>query len=201
MTTSKRFRKPKSNILGQRFGKLTVKEWSGDSRWICLCDCGNQTSVLTANLKRGNTSSCGCIRNLKASKRATKHGLSNTIVYKTWLGIRRRCRDKKFSSYPTYGGLGIDIHQEWYENVETFVRDVGHPPTPDHTIDRIDNKKGYEPGNVRWATAIQQARNRTSCRPVQFQGETFPSISAFIEWLAPQIKTKQSSLKKELSKL
>lgn len=198
---SKRHRAPRQNLAGERFGKLVASEWAGNSRWRCLCDCGRVTSVLTANLRRGNTTSCGCIRNITSSKRATTHGLSGTAAYRSWLNIRRRCREVTHPSYPTYGAKGIDIHEPWYQSVEAFVRDVGHPPTDSHTLDRIENARGYEPGNVRWATPTQQARNRSVCRSVTFQGHAFPSVSAFIEWLAPQIGIKPKTLKREITRL
>lgn len=197
----KRFRYPKSDLTGQRFGKLVATEWRGNSRWLCRCDCGGEAEILTANLKRGNSSSCGCIRNIKSSKRATTHGLSNTLAYKAWLGIRRRCRDVNHTSYGAYGARGIDVYQPWYESAAAFVDYVGQPPTPEHTLDRIDNAKGYEPGNVRWATPTEQARNRSVCVAVEFQGMTFPAVSAFVEWLAPQTNIKRGTLERALSKL
>jgi hypothetical protein len=194
----KRYRQPRSDLTNQTFGKLTVLEWAGNSRWVCQCECGNTSVVLTANLNRANTTSCGCVRNIKSSKRNTTHGLSNTLAYKTWLGIRRRCRDEKFGSYKDYGAKGIDIWQPWYESVERFVADMGQPPTPEHTLDRIDNSKGYEPGNVRWATQTEQARNRSVCVKIAFQGHEFASLSAFVEWLGPQVNVNGKSLTREM---
>jgi hypothetical protein len=196
--TLKRYRQPRADLTNQVFGKLTVLEWVGNSRWACQCECGKTSVVLTANLKRGNTASCGCVRNILSSRRNTTHGLSNTIGYKTWLGVRRRCRDPKFGSYKDYGAKGIDIWQPWHDSVELFVADVGQPPTPEHTLDRIDNAKGYEPGNVRWATPTEQGRNRTTCVRVQFQGMSFPSLSAFVEWLAPQVNVNGESIEREM---
>lgn len=129
--------------------------------------------MLTANLKRGNTKSCGCVRNIKSSVRNTVHGLSGTPAYKTWLNVRRRCREVGYPSYARYGARGIDMHQPWYESVEQFVKDVGQPPTLDHSLDRIDNSKGYFPGNVRWATNLEQANNKTNNVWVTFQGQTY----------------------------
>jgi hypothetical protein len=194
----KRYRPPRCDLTGMVFGKLTVLEWVGNSRWACVCECGGTASVITANLKRGNTSSCGCVRNIKSSKRATKHGLSNTIAYKTWVGIRRRCREVNHPSYAHYGGAGIDIHQPWFESVELFVSEVGQPPTPEHSLDRINNEKGYEPGNVRWATDIEQARNKSNCVAIEFQGRRFSALSEFVEWLVPQIQVNRRSLKRAL---
>lgn len=196
----KRTRKPRVDIAGQVFGRLTAVRWAGNSRWVCLCECGKEAVILTANLRRGNSKSCGCSRNAASAGRATTHGLSNTLAYKTWLGIRRRCRGKTCGSYAEYGGRGIDVCQEWYESVEKFIAYVGQPPSSEHTLDRIDNNKGYAPGNVRWATSLQQARNRSVCVPVSFQGKEFATISEFVEWLMPQINVKYSSLDREIAK-
>jgi len=195
-----RQRKARSDLSGKTFGKLFVIEWAGNSRWKCLCDCGNETFVLTANLNRNNTTSCGCIRNIKASARNTTHGLSNTHVYKTWLSMRRRCREVKNASYKDYGAKGIDVIDKWYSSVEEFLKDVGHPPTPEHTLDRIDNSKGYQPDNVRWATPTEQSRNRGICVQVDFQGQHFDSISHFVEWLATQTGISKKTLTNGIEK-
>lgn len=196
---SKRQRQPRTDLTDAVFGRLTVVSWAGNSRWNCVCSCGRSAVVLTANLNRSNTKSCGCLKPSVASARATTHGLSDTIVYRTWLGVRRRCRDTKFTSYPTYGAKGVDIWDEWHDSLAAFVRDVGHPPSDGHTLDRIDNNKGYIPGNVRWATTTEQARNRSNCRRIAFQGAEYPSLSAFVEWLAPQIDCNPPSLERALA--
>jgi hypothetical protein len=195
-----RHRKARIDISGKRFGRLVVQDWAGSSRWRCLCDCGKETLVLTANLNRGNTTSCGCIRNAIASKRNTTHGLSNTHVYKTWLSMRRRCREVSNAAYKDYGAKGIDVIDRWFDSVEEFVKDVGHPPTPEHTLDRINNLKGYQPDNVRWATSTEQARNRGMCVQIDFQGHHFDSVSHFVEWLAPQLDVNRKTLLREVQK-
>lgn len=202
-----RERNPRVDLYGQRFGKLTVRGWAGNSRWICRCDCGGEAFVLTANLRRGNTSSCGCIKRVGASKRATTHGLSNTPAYRTWLSIRRRCHGNGGHGYDDYGAKGITVCDAWRESVEAFVRDVGQPPSLDHTLDRIDNFRGYEPGNVRWATSKQQARNKRNNVRMEFQGHEFSCIPEFLEWLLPQLTVhrmdgaaKRSSFRRELQR-
>lgn len=190
-----RFRSPRCDLVGKRFGKLLVKEWAGNARWRCLCDCGNETAVITANLKRANTTSCGCIRNIKSAERATQHGLYWTPAYRTYLSIYARChRPNKSAAYAQYGAKGVRMCEQWRGNPAQFVADVGQPPTPEHTLDRIDNGRGYEPGNVRWATRIEQARNKTNNVHVTFQGREFPSISAFVEWLVPQTNLRKRQI-------
>lgn len=114
--------------------------------------------------------------------------------------MRRRCRDKATVSYLSYGAKGINVIDRWHDDLLEFVKDVGHPPTADHTLDRIDNTKGYQPDNVRWATPTEQARNRDFCVQIDFQGQHFDSISHFVEWLAPQVNVNRKSLLREVQK-
>ena len=195
----KRFGRPLEDLTGKAYGKLTVLEWAGNSRWVCACECGRTTQVITANLKRGNTSSCGCVRNIGSSKRATTHGLSKTLAYKTWVGIRRRCREVNHPSYPAYGGAGIDMHQPWFESVEAFVRDVGQPPTPEYTLDRIRNAEGYVPGNVRWATQLEQANNKRNNVWVTYQGERY-TIAQLAAKIALECGIKPAQFRRALEK-
>ena len=177
-----RARRPRKSLIGKQFGRLTVQEWAGDSRWLCQCSCGNSTRVFTANLNRANTTSCGCIRSAASSKRATKHGLYNTRAYKTWQSVKRRCFDTKCISYQSYGARGIGMDDEWAVDPVAFVSYVGQPPSDNHTLDRIDNSRGYFPGNVRWATPFEQGANKSNNRIVTFQGEqyTLSQLARFV---------------------
>ncbi|MET8113722.1 hypothetical protein [Streptomyces prasinus] len=76
----------------------------------------------------------------------------------------KRCENPNNHAYARYGGRGISVHPEWRANFGAFLRDVGRRPSPDLSLDRIDNDGNYEPGNVRWATAKQQANNRRPLR-------------------------------------
>jgi hypothetical protein len=193
--------KPRTDLVGQRFGKLVVASWAGRSRWICKCDCGKTSApVLTANLTRGNTASCGCVRNILSSKRATKHGLYFTPAYRSWASIKKRCTKPNDPMYPSYGGAGIRLYSEWLNDPVAFCEYIGQPESDDMSIDRIDGTKGYEPGNIRWATSTEQARNRGVCVAIEFQGQKFRAISEFVEWLEPQIKVNPISLTAELQK-
>jgi hypothetical protein len=166
-------------MIGEKFGKLTVKSLlderkHGQKVYACVCDCGNKSIVLGANLRKGNSTSCGCLRKKSCSIRMSglnlQHGQTDTKLWRTWKGIVERTTCVTSSHYARYGGRGIGIHPNWliYEN---FALDIGQPPTLNHSIDRIDNNKGYEPGNVRWATAKEQASNRRTNVYVFINGE------------------------------
>lgn len=141
---------------GAKFGRLTVVSLGPPSRRrvaVCLCDCGQEREIEVSNLG-GNSTTCGC-----AQKR---HGHSSarnrTPTYSTWRAMLSRCLNKKTKEYPRYGGRGIAVC-EWWLDFRNFLADMGERPKGT-TIDRRDNDKGYSSDNCRWATAVEQIRNR-----------------------------------------
>lgn len=88
-----------------------------------------------------------------------------TPEYLAWQNMRRRCGDPNHPNWKHYGGRGISVCQSWQQHFLHFFEHVGERPSPEHSLDRIDNDGNYEPGNVRWATAEQQANNRRNNRP------------------------------------
>lgn len=151
-------------MKGQRFGRLVAIESKGNRRWTFICDCGNIITAQTSNVRGGNTRSCGCYRReqAKLTPHGTTHGKSKTPEYQTWRNMRRRCFDARCDQYLNYGGRGIIVCEQWADFL-TFLSHVGQRPSCKHTLDRINNDGNYEPGNVRWATAIEQTRNRRRC--------------------------------------
>jgi hypothetical protein len=110
-----------------------------------------------------------------SNRRRTKHGNATrdtgiTKLYQAWIGIKSRCLNPNHEHYHRYGGRGITICKTWSDDFATFQNDVGSPPSSKHTIDRIDNDKGYEVGNVRWATRKEQSNNISSNVWVEFDG-------------------------------
>lgn len=96
---------------------------------------------------------------LKGAIARTKHGQVNTSEYAAWLNARARCMNPKHPKYYRYGGRGITFCNEW-NDFGSFIDHIGKKPSADLTLDRIDNNKGYEPGNVRWATRKEQQNNK-----------------------------------------
>jgi len=97
---------------------------------------------------------------------------STTPEYATWLRIIDRCHRPESAAFHKYGAKGTTVCDEWRGSFDAFLRDMGKRPSHLHSIDRIDVHGHYEPGNCRWATAREQANNRTNNRIVEYRGAT-----------------------------
>jgi len=158
--------KPIRQLVGERFGMLLVVEPAGFAKgralWRCVCDCGATDVIAIGNvLQQGNKKSCGCATGamVSAAKRRHGHAGARTKIYQCWKGMKKRCANPNEAAWPNYGGRGIKVCDRWRNSFEAFYADVGDPPEPGLTLDRINNDGDYEPGNVRWATRAQQANN------------------------------------------
>jgi hypothetical protein len=94
--------------------------------------------------------------------------------YKAWDSMKDRCYNQKNKNWHLYGGRGISVCDKWLNDFSEFLKDMGRRPTGMQSIDRIDNNGNYEPLNCRWATALQQSRNRSNNRIVEYQGQLVP---------------------------
>ncbi len=126
-----------------------------------VCKCGREHITARSRVRNGYARSCGCLGPESSSKRATTHGMHNSPEYRSWGAMITRCRNTNSKDYPRYGGAGIAVCDEWAASFEAFLAHVGPRPAG-MTLDRIDGSRGYEPGNVRWATLVMQARNKKS---------------------------------------
>ncbi len=167
-------------LPGERFGRLTVISEGPDRRFargptptvICRCDCGVVKTISIRNLRYAGTKSCGCLHRELLASRSRTHGQVGSPEYNVWSNIKTRCLNPNVHNYGRYGGRGIGICGEWRDSFASFLRDVGRRPSPKHTIERINNNRGYEPGNVRWATVAEQNRNTSHNRWLTHNGET-----------------------------
>lgn len=112
------------------------------------------------------------------NRKNEKHGMIDAPEYVAWSGMIDRCHNPKNRRFRSYGGRGIIVHDPWRTSFKAFLSEVGLRPSRLHSLDRIDNERNYEPGNVRWASPKQQAANRRTTRAITINGET-ASVS---EW-------------------
>lgn len=128
-------------------------------RALFKCQCGNEFIAIIDFVKRGHTTGCGCLTGfLNKRRKVVIH--ENRAEYRTWIAIKTRCYNQKVKSYKDYGARGIKICERWNNSFDDFLSDMGKRPTRNHSIERLRNDGDYEPGNCKWATIIEQARNR-----------------------------------------
>lgn len=158
----------KEDLVGRVFTRWVVLEAAeGTCRWLCLCSCGEEKIIQGSSLRNSTSRSCGCLLRELNQSRST-HGESSaneTAEYLAWNSMKQRCLNPSTRYYHRYGGRGITVCARWRHSYENFLADVGRRPSIQFSLDRYPNPDGnYEPGNVRWATAKEQASNRSRIR-------------------------------------
>lgn len=96
---------------------------------------------------------------------------NRSSTHYAWTNLIQRCTNKNRPDYRYYGGRGITVCAEWRNSFTAFLKYMGERPSPSHTIDRVDNSRGYEP-DCRWATRAEQMQNTRGTRLITFNGET-----------------------------
>lgn len=159
-----------ADLTGKRFGRLVAlyrkSKPKRPIKWICKCDCGTTKPVSAYCLMNGDTQSCGCLRREILRKLKTTHGHAcrgrRSAEFKTWNEIKKRSLCQTYRRYKDYGGRGITICNEWLgtNGFLSFYADMGPRPSKNHSIDRIENDKGYYKENCRWALDTVQNINQ-----------------------------------------
>lgn len=179
--------KPK-DYTGLKANMLTALRHSRTSEtrvvyWWFRCDCGVEKEVIAKSVAKGLIKSCGCASNAfreAAIRRHTREagGHIRSPEYAAWNAAKHRCTSPKAPQWERYGGRGIAMHPRWLHGedgrtgFDCFFADMGARPSPRHTLDRLDNDRGYEPGNCAWRTVVDQNRNRSTNRLVTIDGST-----------------------------
>lgn len=166
------------SLPGDKYGRLTLlHEVKGQEcrpskrKWLVRCDCkdGTEKEVSLDNMRGGTTSSCGCMQREAAAAAKTTHGMTEHPIYVVWTNMVQRCTNPSAHSFERYGGRGITVCDAW-KTFDVFYADMGDGYAKGLQIDRIDNSKGYEPENCRWATRTENGRNKRNNRLVGYQG-------------------------------
>lgn len=174
---------PFKDIIGQKFGRLTVIKLDHIKTtyrkfyyYLCKCECGNEYVVIKGALLNGSTRSCGCYNNeVRAEKcrQRAKHNLTDTRLHAIWEKMKGRCFCKTQPDYKIYGGRGITVCEEWKNDFMNFYSwAISNGYQDNLSIDRIDVNGNYEPNNCRWVSQKQQQRNRRNNRLITYNGET-----------------------------
>lgn len=166
------------DYTGRRFGRLVVVRrvlLLRPTMWECVCDCGKTTKVRAGDLVRKDgrsIQSCGC-----GKPGNIKHGLLKQFPreHQAWTRMHDRCENPNVKQWDRYGGRGIRVADRWSgdKGFPNFLDDMGPRPSSRHSIDRIDNDGHYEPGNCRWATYSQQARNKRTSARLEYRGKFY----------------------------
>ena len=141
-------------------------------QWICKCACGTQKTISqSSDLRLGKSTNCGCRKAKICGDRSRTHGKCRTKVYIAWCGIIDRTENPKGDFFYRYGGRGIKMCDRWRNSFQAFYEDMGEPPSPKHSIDRINNDGNYEPNNCQWVPPIKQMGNQTRTIKVMVDGQ------------------------------
>lgn len=157
----------KELAIGEKYNKLTVRKFHSIKNENLMfnfeCDCGNEKVLSLSQVKNGSIKSCGCM--YKTQEGLSSKDEKHRKMYNMYNNMIKRCYNKNNIYYDNYGGRGITVCDRWRESFINFYKDVvNHLGFPDenHTIDRIDNDKGYFLENIKWSTMTEQNYNKRS---------------------------------------
>lgn len=168
MSAIRRWREPRASGKGYRY----MGEYPCSCGSTFVCEAGNYASGQKTKCADCSKGALGGIRSRHGHSWSGGAGPLEKKSYYTWQAMKRRCLDVDDKRYDRYGGRGISISSAWIESYAVFLEDMGLPPTMGHQIDRVDNDGDYEPGNCRWASRLEQARNQERSFMITAHGKT-----------------------------
>jgi len=172
---------PIEEEIGKRYGRLVVigqteKDKYGHKVFCCTCECGSTHFATAVNIKSGRTSSCGCLKSELRIRLNTTHGDTiggkQTSEYQIYTKILQRCMNPNDRGYHRYGARGITVSHSWAASFSAFIFDMGQRPSQFHSIERIDNNKGYSKENCKWATRAEQNNNKRNNVILTWNGQS-----------------------------
>lgn len=197
--------------VGSEFIKIKILKYLGPKRtrnvvYLFKCHCGKEFEKEFSLLKKMKMPSCGCLNKKTMQSINVKHGgrRRNVVskVYSTWISMKERCYNKKNKRYMQYGGRGVCVQESWINNFDLFRSYIGEPPSPLHSIDRIDTNGNYCEGNVRWLSQQEQCQNKRNnvftpetVRLARLKFSTGHSLRSISEELSINIKTVDKAVK------
>lgn len=178
---------------GEQYGRWRIVRERSGSYVRAQCHCGVIKDIQVANLKSGRSRSCGCLRAEQLRARRLQHGATNTREYRAWCKMKERCANPNTAGYHLWGGRGIAVCGRWVSSFQAFLSDMG-PCPPGNSLDRIDNERGYEPDNCRWASHRQQCNNQRRNVTITHVGRT----QTIAEW-ARELDISYATLHRRIS--
>lgn len=160
---------------GKFYGNLMVIEFSylrktksgvNQSMWLCQCECGEVFEVRAGDLRRKDGRAIRSCKYCGPTRHSHCTGFQSS-EYISWRSMKTRCQRQK-----DYISRNITVCEQWVNSFVNFLEDMGFKPDPSYTIERIDNNKGYEPGNCKWATRYDQSRNKRSNTKITINDRT-----------------------------
>lgn len=144
----------------------------GGAKFLFRCECGKEFIARSNDVRKGRIKSCGCVNRREIREKTKKHGFHKHPIYQAWSHIKQRCHNPKNKEYKNYGGRGIVMCNDWFDNPEEFINwSLKNGWRKGLTIDRIDNEKGYCPDNCRWVSMEVQENNKRNNHYYDYNGE------------------------------
>lgn len=183
------------DITGNKYGMLTPIKYLGNQKWLCQCDCGNQSIHYAHHLKHGDVKSCGCMTEVWREQTRGFHQESKTRLYHIWDSMKQRCYNHNHVGYKWYGEKGIKVCEEWMDYLPFREWALSSGYAEDLSLDRVDSDKDYCPENCRWVTQTHQANNKSNNKYIEFDGKKL----TYSQWAKETGLNKQTIRRRNLA--